>query len=87
MSDVGLVLYGRPACHLCEEMKEVVEPVARQLGCVLQEVDITGHADLEARFGLEIPVLFVNGRKAFKYHVTEQELRQRLDREARRRRI
>jgi glutaredoxin len=85
MSDVALVLYGRAGCHLCEEMRAVVEPVVQQLGCVLQEVDITGHAELEGRFGLEIPVLCINGRKAFKYRVTEPELRERLGRATRRR--
>lgn len=80
MSDVAIVLYSRAGCHLCEEMSAVVAPVARQLGCALREVDITGDAELEGRFGLEIPVLCINGRKAFKYRVTEAELRQRLGR-------
>jgi len=85
MPDVTLVLYSRAGCHLCEEMKAVVEPVARQLRCELQDVDIAGQAELESRFGLEIPVLCINGRKAFKYRVTETELRQRLGREMRQR--
>ena len=32
------------------------------------------NAELEARYGLEIPVLLVNGKKAAKYRVTEEEL-------------
>jgi hypothetical protein len=62
-------------------MKDVILPVARQLGCTLEEIDISDRAELEARFGMEIPVLCVNGRKAFKYRVTELELRKRLARE------
>ncbi len=53
-------------------------PLARELGCVLEQVDISGNPDLERRFGREIPVLFVNGRKTFKYRATERELRKRL---------
>jgi hypothetical protein len=62
-------------------MKAVIEPVVRELGCTLEEIDISGRTELEARFGMEIPVLCVNGRKAFKYRVTELELRKRLTRE------
>jgi len=63
-------------------MKEVLVPLIREFGCTLDEVDISGRTELEARFGLEVPVLCVNGRKAFKYRVNEGELRQRLAREA-----
>jgi glutaredoxin len=82
MSAIALVLYSRPGCHLCSEMKEVIVPLMREFGCTLEEVDISGQTELEARIGLEIPVLCVNGRKAFKYRVSEQELRYRLAREA-----
>ena len=81
MSAIALALYSRPGCHLCEEMKDVILPVARELGCTLEEIDISDRAELEARFGMEIPVLCVNGRKAFKYRVSEPELRKRLARE------
>jgi glutaredoxin len=80
MASGRLTLYSRPGCHLCDDMKAVVEPVARQLGWTVEEVDIAGDAALEAQFGTEIPVLFINGRKAFKYRVSVGELRQRLRR-------
>ncbi len=83
MASLALTLYTRPGCHLCDEMKEVVRPVSRELGCLLEEVDIAGHSDLEARFGQEIPVLFVNGRKAFKYRVSDRDLRRRLRHDSR----
>lgn len=75
---IALVMYSRPGCHLCEDMKAIVEPLAREFGCHVQEVDISGDVALEARFGQEIPVLTINGRKAFKYRLTARELRQRL---------
>jgi hypothetical protein len=78
-----LLLYSRPGCHLCEEMKAVVLPLAREIGAGVDEVNIETDAALEAQYGQEIPVLLVNGRKAFKYRVTERELRLRLQREAR----
>jgi len=55
----------------------VIEPVVRELGCTLEEIDISGRTELEAGLEWEIPVLCVNRRKAFKYRVTELELRKR----------
>ena len=69
-------LYSRPGCHLCDEMKAVVQRVARasEVPITIEEIDISTDPDLEARYGLEIPVLLVDGRKAAKYRVTEREL-------------
>jgi glutaredoxin len=83
MAPLELTLYSKPGCHLCEEMKQTVQDVVQDYGGVLDEVDISGDPHLEARFGTEIPVLFVNGRKAFKYRLSERELRAHLRRAAR----
>lgn len=73
---IALTIYSRPGCHLCDDMKAVVERVARTsaLSITIDEIDISTDASLEARYGLEIPVLMVNGRKAAKYRVSEAEL-------------
>ena len=73
---IVLTLYSRPGCHLCDEMKAVVARVVRESATpvTIDEVDISTDADLEARYGLEIPVLLIDGRKAAKYRVTEGEL-------------
>jgi glutaredoxin len=76
-----LTLYGRADCHLCHEMRAVVDAVGRELRFELEEVDVDGDPALVAAYGEEIPVLLVNGRKAFKYRVTPGELRARLGRE------
>ena len=54
-----------------------------QFDAQIQRVEIDGDVELEARFGTEVPVLFVNERKAFKYRCTPGELRKRLLREVR----
>jgi hypothetical protein len=85
MVPIALTLYTRAGCHLCEDMEAVLLPAAAEFGCVLERVDISSDPALEARFGQEIPVLLVNGRKAFKYRLTERELRRRLQAERRER--
>jgi hypothetical protein len=73
---IVLTLFSRPGCHLCDEMKAVVQRAigAAEVRATVEEIDISTDADLEERYGLEIPVLLVNGKKAAKYRVTEGEL-------------
>jgi glutaredoxin len=73
---IALTLYSRPGCHLCDEMKAVIARVTGEyaIGISLEEIDISTDADLESRYGTDIPVLLLNGRKVAKYRVTEGEL-------------
>jgi glutaredoxin len=73
-----LVLYTRKDCGLCEEMKQVIGQLATQLPLNVQELDIDSSAELQKQFGNEVPVLFINGRKTFKYRVTTKELEKTL---------
>ena len=73
---ITVTIYSRPGCHLCDEMKAIVERVARSAArpITIQEIDISTDADLEARYGVEIPVLLADGKKVAKYRVTEEAL-------------
>jgi glutaredoxin len=76
-----LILYTRRDCELCREMESVIDDVIPRFQASLKRMEIDGNPALEAQFGIEVPVLFVNGRKAFKYRCTARELRKRLARE------
>jgi glutaredoxin len=78
---IRVTLYGRVGCHLCEEMRAVVEGVRREMRLEIEEIDVDGDPALAAAYGSEVPVLCVNGRKAFKYRVDAAALRARLRRE------
>jgi thiol-disulfide isomerase/thioredoxin len=73
---IALTIYSRPGCHLCDEMKAVVDRVVRSLDTpiTIEEIDISTDPDLEARYGVEIPVLLVDAKKVAKYRISEQEL-------------
>lgn len=77
---IDVTLYGKAECCLCDEAKVVLQRVVAAYPAVLREVDIMSDPDLEARFGGEIPVVFVDGRKAFKFRVPERDLRRRMER-------
>jgi glutaredoxin len=72
---VQLVLFTKPGCHLCEQMKQVMS----DSGCVglysLEEVDIESDADLFAQYQYEIPVLFINGVEAFRHSLRPDEFK------------
>ena len=69
-----LTIYSRPGCHLCDEMKAVVHRVSASVPLTLDEIDISGNAELERLYGVEIPVLMVDGKKVAKYRIGESEL-------------
>jgi glutaredoxin len=75
---VAVVLYGAPGCHLCEVAKQVLERQRELLGFDLELIDISADRQLEARYREEIPVVYVAGRKAFKYRVEPLELARRV---------
>ena len=73
-----LTLYSKPGCHLCDDMKQVIDEVAARVPLALEVIDISRDADLTARYGLDIPVLLIDGKKAAKHRVTAEELERRL---------
>jgi glutaredoxin len=76
MSDnrIRIQIYSRPGCHLCDEAKEVIERVGRRFPFALSVINIDTEPELQKLYGEQIPVVFVNGTKAFKYYVDEAEL-------------
>jgi hypothetical protein len=75
---VELVLLGKPGCHLCEEMKAVIEPELIGSGLALVERDVRDDPDWERRYLWEIPVLLLGGREVARHRLTADELRRRL---------
>ena len=73
-----VVLYTKRDCPLCDEMKAVVTRVRAEVTFALEVVDIEGDAALVAAYGLDVPVLVIDGRKAFKHRVEARALRRRL---------
>lgn len=78
-----LTLYSRKDCCLCDDMKAAIKVVAAQLPLEFDEIDIDGSSELREEFGNEVPVLFIDGRKAFKYRVTAAELTRTLSQKRR----
>ncbi len=80
MSDpVEVTVYGAPDCSLCDDAKSVLEPASVRLGFRLLSVDITDDPELEARHRTSIPVVEIDGERAFVYHVSPSILERRIE--------
>ena len=64
-----VVLYHAVGCHLCERALAQVRALKAELGFELREVDITGDPALEAEYREWLPVVEIDGRRRFTYHV------------------
>lgn len=75
-----VVVYSRKGCHLCEVVKESLGKLSRRGGFTWQEIDVDSDAELRRKFNDEVPVVFIDDRKAFKYRMDEQEFLRKLTR-------
>ena len=73
-----VVVYGAAGCSLCERGLAVVRRLQAELGFELEEIDISGVPELEAAYREWLPVVELDGRRAFVYHLDEAALRRRL---------
>ena len=73
-----LILYGRPGCHLCEDMRAALEEVRGTYAFRLREIDIDGDPDLAARYGTLIPVLVRDGEAICHYFLDPAALARAL---------
>jgi hypothetical protein len=73
-----ITLYTRPGWHLCEDAKALIEPMLREFGATLHEVNIDEDAVLRQRYDTDIPVIFIGSRKAAKHRVDPVKFRRQL---------
>jgi glutaredoxin len=73
-----VVVYSRRGCHLCELVKESLTKLSRRGGFTWHEVDVDSDSELRRQFNDEVPVVFIDGHKAFKYRMDEREFLRRL---------
>lgn len=78
MHDV--IVYSRQGCHLCDVVKDTLAQLQPEAEFHWREVDIDADPELRQKYNNEIPVVFIDGRKAFKYHMDAQQFLRALAR-------
>ena len=73
-----VVVYHAAGCHLCERALGQVRALRDELGFALAEVDVTGDPGLEERYREWLPVVEIDGARAFTYYVQEDAFRRKV---------
>lgn len=78
VAQISVELLTREGCHLCETARQTVSRVCQDFALTWEEIDISAHPELEARHGVEIPVLRINGEPKDFWRVSEKRMRKIL---------
>lgn len=70
--------YTRPGCHLCEQAWPGIARLAEEGLILLERVDISGDAELEAAYGLRIPVVELSTGAVFEPPLSGWRVREAL---------
>ena len=73
-----VVLYHAEACHLCERARAILEQVRKEADFELLEIDIGGDPGLEAHYREWLPVVEIDGERAFVYYVDPDAFRRKV---------
>jgi len=73
-----VILYSRPGCHLCDEMKEEIAKANCAELYTLKEINIENDPVLLARYKFDIPVLLIDGVEMFRHRLRAKEFRTKL---------
>ena len=77
-SPAVLTVLGKPDCHLCHVMADVVRRAIAGLDATLVERDVRDDPKTYARYRYEIPVLLFGDTELARHRVDESDLRARL---------
>lgn len=73
---LDLVLYGRPACHLCQEMADEIGDLLGPGNYRLRVEDVDSRPDWRSRYGTRVPVLTTaDGAEISEYRLDFERLR------------
>ena len=72
---VEVVVYHARGCHLCGPALVHARALQAELGYELREVEIDGDPELEVAYREWIPVVEIDGRRRFTFHVHPDGLR------------
>lgn len=81
-----IIVYSKPDCCLCDEVKEQIKKLREVHAFVWHEINILDDPAAFRSFQYEIPVVFIDGRKAFKYCLDEKRFVRLFESASRRRR-
>jgi len=81
MTKLLVQVYSEKDCNLCTDAKSIIDKVNKEIPFLYDEVEISKCDDLSRRYKENVPTIFINGKKAFKFKVDENEFRKQVRKE------
>jgi glutaredoxin len=78
LSETTVVLYYARGCYLCERARGIVAGIREQIPFDLEEIEIDGDPALEASYREWLPVVEIDGERAFVYYVDADAFRRKV---------
>lgn len=75
---VTIKLYGRPGCHLCDQVYDMLERVGQDIRLNVEQINIEEDPELHEKYMFTIPVVEIVGGRSFpsvEAIVTEEQIR------------
>lgn len=74
-----VTLYSRPKCKLCDQARAAIEPILREFGSALREVNIDDDRELKELYTNDVPVIFLGSKEMARHSVDTVKFRQALE--------
>ncbi|KGA03634.1 hypothetical protein GM49_1205 [freshwater metagenome] len=72
---IEVSVYSRSNCHLCEVALEVISEIRKDFEFTVTKILIDGDAELEGKYGEQVPVILINNQPHDFYRVDPERFR------------
>ena len=74
-----VTLYSRSNCHLCDVAMETLTNLQGELKFEIEKLLIDGDAELETKYGEQVPVILINGKQHDFFRVDPERFRKAIN--------
>jgi len=78
--DIEVTIYSRSNCHLCEVALAVLQGLQDEITFSIEKILIDGDAELEKKYGEQVPVIHINGQMHDFFRVDPERFRNSISR-------
>lgn len=82
LAHLGVVVYTRAGCHLCDDAWTTLQEEQSNYAFRLSSIDVDSDPKLKELYGLEVPVVAIDGKVRFRGRVNRLLLARLLEAEA-----
>ena len=72
---IEVSVYSRSNCHLCEVALEVISEIRKEVEFTITKILIDGNAELEEKYGEQVPVILINNHPHDFFRVDPERFR------------